>query len=512
MTLGVWALAMVWLQHQPATAQETPVAVSSMAALYQEPFRPQYHFTPATNWNNDPNGLVYYAGEYHLFYQYFPGGMRWGPMHWGHAVSRDLLHWDSLGIALYPDTLGYIFSGSAVVDESNTSGFQEGSEKPLVAMFTYHEPRSGLESQAIAYSTDKGRTWTKYAGNPVIPNPGFRDFRDPKVRWFPPLKTWIMVVAAGDRVVFYSSPNLRQWTKESEFGQGKGSHGGVWECPDLFPLTEEGTSTPHWILTVNNGGSPAGGGGTQYFMGQFDGHVFKAGDDSTRWLNAGADEYAGCTWSNTGDRTIFMGWLNNWPEAHPGRPAYRWRGGMTLPLELRLRKGDAGLYVSRLPVTELTGLQEEIFRVARQRLLNSLWMQSFDASAFSSSRSSLTLKLHKSPHVRILLKNRLGQHVDILYDREKRTLSVDRSEADRDDFHASSRRRHEISIPVDLSTLDLDIYYDRSTLEIFVDGGRWSLTDLVFPDQPYESLQIEAGGNTAVLAKLQVFTLKSIWH
>ena len=211
-------------------------------ALYTEPHRPQIHFSPPENWMNDPNGMVFHKGVYHLFYQYYPDSTVWGPMHWGHATTTDLVHWENHPIALYPDSLGYIFSGSAVVDEKNSSGFGKEGQIPLVAIFTHHNPKAEKESpmtvenQSIAFSLDDGNTWTKYEGNPVLKNPGIRDFRDPKVFWHEAGKKWIMTLAASDQIIFYSSPNLKTWTKESEFGKEFGAHGGVWECPDLFPL------------------------------------------------------------------------------------------------------------------------------------------------------------------------------------------------------------------------------------------------------------------------------------
>lgn len=256
-------------------------AQPTMDKLYAEKYRPLFHFTPKEKWMNDPNGMVYHKGEYHLFYQYHPESMVWGPMHWGHAVSKDLVHWTHLPIALYPDSLGMIFSGSAVVDKNNTTGFGTPGNPPLVAIFTYHhaerekEGKNDFQTQGIAYSLDKGRSWTKYERNPVIGNMGVRDFRDPKVFWHEETKKWVMVLVAGDHAELYGSPDLKTWTKLSEFGKEFGAHGGVWECPDLFPLTVEGEETKKWVMIINiNPGAPNGGSGTQYFLGDFDGKVF----------------------------------------------------------------------------------------------------------------------------------------------------------------------------------------------------------------------------------------------
>ena len=250
--------------------------------IYREQHRPQLHFSPPTQWMNDPNGMVFYEGEYHLFYQHYPDSNVWGPMHWGHAVSTDLIHWEQLPIALYPDSLGYIFSGSAVVDWLNTSGFGENEIPPLVAIYTYHDPagdaeaRIDFQTQGIAYSNDRGRTWTKYEGNPVLPNPGIRDFRDPKVIWDRDAEQWVMVLAAYDHVKFYGSKDLKNWRFLSDFGKNWGSHGGVWECPDLFPMELEGSGEIDWVLLLSiNPGSPNGGSGTQYFVGDWDGRRFR---------------------------------------------------------------------------------------------------------------------------------------------------------------------------------------------------------------------------------------------
>ncbi len=269
-----------------------------------EKYRPQIHFTPRANWMNDPNGMVFYDGEYHLFFQYFPNSTYWGPMHWGHAVSKDLIHWTRLPIALYPDSLGWIFSGSAVMDVNNASGLGSIDKPAMIALFTYHNSlleRNGSKSfqyQGIAYSLDKGRSWIKYKKNPVISNPGIRDFRDPKITWNSKTNKWNVVLGAGDRVRIYSSTNLLDWNYESEFGVRNGSHGGVWECPNLFPLKVELSKEVKWVLLVSiNPGGPNGGSATQYFIGDFDGHQFKPIDTLTRWIDYGKDNYAGVIWS-----------------------------------------------------------------------------------------------------------------------------------------------------------------------------------------------------------------------
>jgi sucrose-6-phosphate hydrolase SacC (GH32 family) len=248
---------------------------------YQEQYRPQIHFSPLKHWMNDPNGMVYYQGEYHLFYQYHPESTVWGPMHWGHAVSTDLVNWEELPIALFPDEFGTIFSGSAVIDWNNTSGLGSLENPPMVAIFTYHDAKAektgaiDFQTQGVAYSLDKGRTWNKYANNPVMKNPGIRDFRDPKVSWNSKVNKWIMVLAEGQQIGFYSSDNLLSWKFESYFGEGWGDHSGVWECPDLISLQVDDSGNRKDVLIVSIGsGGPNGGSATQYFVGDFDGNKF----------------------------------------------------------------------------------------------------------------------------------------------------------------------------------------------------------------------------------------------
>ena len=276
-------------------------------------WRQRYHFTPPVSWMNDPNGMVFYDGEYHLFYQHNPLGAEWGNMSWGHAISTDLMHWKQLNVALMPDHLGDIFSGCAVIDKNNTAGFGKDA---MVAIYT---SAGKVQSQSIAYSTDKGRTFTKYSANPVITNPGIADFRDPKVFWHNESNQWIMSLATKQTITFYGSANLKSWTRLSEFGDGIGSHGGVWECPDLVPLDYNGKTK--WVLVVSiNPGGPNGGSATQYFIGDFDGKTFRADAlPYPLWMDYGRDNYAGVTWSNIPEndgRKIFMGWMSNWDYAN----------------------------------------------------------------------------------------------------------------------------------------------------------------------------------------------------
>jgi fructan beta-fructosidase len=324
----------------------------------QEPYRPQYHFTPPANWMNDPNGLVFYAGEYHLFYQHHPDAPVWGPMHWGHAVSPDLIHWQHLPIALYPDENGTIFSGSAVIDWRDTAGF--GAEA-MIALFTH--ANGNLQSQSLAYSTDKGRTWTKYAGNPILtPPPHLRDFRDPKVFWYGDADTghWVMAVAAGNAILFYTSPDLKTWKPSGGF-VGYGSTEGVWETPDLFPLPVDGGPDTRWVLIVGVGdGAPARGSGTQYFVGHFDGSTFTSENpkEAILWADYGADFYAAQSWSDEPQgRRLIIGWMSNWQYANT-TPTTTWRSAFTLPRELSLTATPLGIRLIQHPLPELHTLRK----------------------------------------------------------------------------------------------------------------------------------------------------------
>ncbi|MEL6134314.1 MAG: glycoside hydrolase family 32 protein, partial [Bacteroidota bacterium] len=377
----IWSAVLLFLLacHTPQRTDDAPHEASPVND-YREPHRPQYHFSPDSMWMNDPNGMVYFEGEYHLFYQHYPDSTVWGPMHWGHAVSEDLVHWEHLPIALYPDSIGLIFSGSAVIDWENTAGFQKVETPAMVAIYTYHNmegEQSGqndFQTQGIAYSLDKGRTWTKYAGNPVITNPGIRDFRDPKVFWHGGIQRWVMIFASGDRVRLYHSPDLKEWVEVSAFGADQGSHGGVWECPDLFPLYVDGDSSRlKWVMLVSLGnGGPNGGSATQYFIGDFDGTNFTNDNpaDQVLWLDYGKDNYAGVTYSDIlreDGRRIFIGWMSNWQYATKV-PTYPWRSAMTLARTLDLKETNAGIRLVSLPVKEQQMIRGEKIELTQAKL------------------------------------------------------------------------------------------------------------------------------------------------
>jgi fructan beta-fructosidase len=465
-------------------------------SLYHEQYRPQLHFSPPAHWMNDPNGLVYYKGTYNLFYQYYPNGTVWGPMHWGHATSTDLVHWKNKPIALYPDSLGLIFSGSAVVDTHNTSGFGKNGQPPMVAIFTQHnqakekDGKNDTENESMAYSNDGGQTWTKYAHNPVLKNPGISDFRDPKVMWYEPQKKWVMTLATKDHITFYSSKNLKEWAKESEFGQKLGAHGGVWECPDLFPMPIA-NNKKMWVLIVNiNPGGPQGGSATQYFTGDFDGTTFKPNNTDTRWIDQGSDEYAGVTWSNTDNRRIFLGWMSNWQYATVV-PTKAWRSAMTIPRELKLIKLGQTYYVASEPVKELDKLKAQTIditdhtpghegEVALQRITPKL-----------APQFELDLNFNNLKNFAINLSNKEGERLTIGYDERGNSWYIDRTQAGESSFSREFAKRLKVKRIGQGWKSNLKLVVDATSIELFADNGLTVMTVIFFPRKPYDTIGME---------------------
>ena len=483
--------------------------------LYKEKYRPQYHFSPARNWSNDPNGLVYYQGEYHLFYQYNPNDVVWGPMHWGHAVSKDLIHWEHLPIALEPDDeLGMIFSGSAVVDKNDTSGFFDGGEG-LVAIYTTHLEREEgpLQQQAIAYSKDNGRSWTKYEGNPVIKNYGVADFRDPKVFWHQETQSWVMVVTCHDRVRFYNSANLKEWNYLSEFGQEIGIHAEAWECPDLIKLpvgnedeTVSAAKKEKWLLEVGDIRGGESGVAVQYFIGDFDGREFKSDYDQSFFVDHGQDIYALQSWSNLPDeREIWLGWMNN--IGYMSKiPTTGWRGMMSVPRELSLKDDGKRIKLVQKPVKELQELREEFYSAENIQLKNSkkinLSEQSFEIKAeldFNQAEE-VVFALHKSKEQESLLK----------LNRKENKIIIDLNNSGNTDFDETFLLEKEIEYNFK-EKVEVNIFADRSSLEVFIDGGEVSITNLVFPEETAEEIEIRSAEGPADITILEVFKLNSIW-
>ena len=475
-----------------------------------EQYRPQIHFTPKAHWMNDPNGMVFYKGVYHLFFQYYPDGSVWGPMHWAHATSKDLLHWAEQPVALYPDSLGFIFSGSAVVDKNNTSGFGKNGKVPLVAIFTHHNmegekaKRNDFQNQSIAYSLDDGKTWTKYAGNPVLRNPGIVDFRDPKVMWYEAQKKWVMTLATKDRITFYSSPNLKDWTKETEFGETLGAHGGVWECPDLFTLDDNGKKV--WVLTVSiNPGGPNKGSATQYFLGDFDGHTFTPNSTETKWIDYGTDNYAGVTWSNTGNKKIFLGWMSNWQYATVV-PTTNWRSAMTLPRELKLKHAGNDVFIASQPVAELSGIQSKSFVLENLKFADSLDLSK--KAGVIKFPCRLNFKLEDVSDFSLSFSNDLGEALLVGYDKKLNQYFIDRSKSVKTDFEKGFAARHTAPRFTNKSNMNISLVVDVSSVELFADDGLTTMTEIFFPTTPYNKILLQREGKT-VIKKMEYIKLSS---
>ncbi len=483
-------------------------------AAQGEPHRPQYHFTPAKNWMNDPNGMVYYDGEWHLFYQFNPFGNTWGHMSWGHAVSKDLVRWQHLPVAI-PEEGGIMaFSGSAVVDWKNTSGFGKNGKPPMVAIYTGH--RDGRQDQRIAYSTDRGRSWTRYAGNPVL-DLKKADFRDPKVFWHAASSRWVMAVVLSPEhtVQFYTSPNLKQWTLASTFGPA-GSTDGIWECPDLFELPVEGGGT-RWVLIVNmNPGGPAGGSGTQYFVGTFDGTRFVAEGDvrTPRWADYGADFYAGVSWNDvpaSDGRRVWLGWMSSWTYAQ-AVPTTPWRSGMTVARTLALRATNDGLRLVQRPVRELETLRAG----APRRFMGGSFVQ---ASAWLSQQRDLPPLLDVeltlasiTPRTPVELRlttggDATGEGIVLALDPANHRLTIDRRRAGTVDFHKDFAAVHTAPLRVANGEVTLRLLLDAASLELFAQGGEVVMSELFFPTGSTRTLSLSASGASPVVREMVIHAL-----
>jgi fructan beta-fructosidase len=497
---------------------ESSSSDSSVVRSANERHRPQIHFTPQKGWMNDPNGMFYLNGEYHLFYQHYPDTTVWGPMHWGHAVSKDMMHWEHQPIALYPDSLGYIFSGSAVVDTNNTSGFGTKDNPAVVAIFTYHDAtaeragKSNFQNQGIAYSLDGGRSWTKYAHNPVLKNPGLRDFRDPKVSWFEEGRQWVMTLAVKDHVEFYGSQDLKTWKKLGEFGKHEGSHDGVWECPDLFKITDsEGKQKDVLLLSINPG-APNGGSGTQYFVGRFDGRSFVSDTPGKNagWIDYGTDDYAGVTFANvpaTDGRRLFMGWMSNWLYGERV-PTETWRSAMTIPRELTLEQTQQGPILKSMPVKELTDLVASSADVAAATDADTVHIFTNTHSSFSPI--VIGGSIGESSFI-IELRNSLNQKTAFGFQADKNQYYIDRGLKTNTSFHKDFAARIVAPRHSDSSIIEFLAVIDVASIELFLDGGRTTMTATYFPDEVYREVRLYRQSSRISIAPgtIKVRVLKS---
>lgn len=464
--------------------------------------RPLFHFSPPSGWMNDPNGLVFHAGQYHLFYQYFPHSADWGPMHWGHAVSRDLVRWEHLPVALFPDEDGMIFSGSAVVDWRNTAGFGRES---LVACYTRHREPGHHETQCLAYCLDGGRTWHKYENNPVLSNPSLRDFRDPKVFWWQ--DRWQMALAAGRRVLFYQSPDLKNWTFGGDFSVESDEPNSVWETPDLFPLPLGENGETRWVLTLGvSDGGPAGGSASRYFIGRFDGQTFysETAPDIPLWLDYGPDCYAAQTWSDEpSGRRVLAAWLSNWRYARqtPPLPA---RGMLTLPRELSLIETADGPRLVQKPISELATFHETLLDQVNftlqpgQNLLEGIRGTALD----------LELEvLPSTPRFGLRLLAGRDECTLLTVDFPSRRICIDRSRSGRIDFHPDFAAAHSAPLPNFGETLRLRIVLDSNSLEVFAVDGQTTITELIFPSPESTGLELFTESGNLRIQNLRIHRL-----
>ncbi len=528
-----------------AVSSHAAAPVSPLSPVYGEPWRPQFHFTPATNWMNDPNGMVYYEGEYHLFYQFNPFGDKWGHMSWGHAVSKDLVRWEHLPVALYEENDVMIFSGSAVIDWKNTSGFGRDGKPPMVAIYTGHYTKKPLQNQLIAYSNDRGRTWTKYAGNPVL-DLGEKDFRDPKVMWHEPTGRWVMTVAwpVPRKVRFYSSPNLKDWTHLSDFGPA-GSTTGIWECPDLFPLTVEGDSVRNrrspigkqkWVLIVNVGsGAPAGGSGCQYFVGDFDGKRFaldpsfpkphdvdhsriteapaRSATQPVLWADFAPDFYAAVSWSDIpkhDGRRLWLGWMSNWEYAGDV-PTSPWRSAMSMARELSLRRTEDGWLMVQRPVAEMKRLRGQRARLALKRVTGEADLSKLNGATAGLFELEAEVQPSADAVFALKLRSGLAEETILRVDVARQEFVLDRTRSGRVDFHGRFRGAYRAPLRLIDGWLKLRLFADASSVEVFVNDGETVQTSLTLPSPGARRLELEVMRGALPVANLSAWKLKSAW-
>lgn len=493
----------------------------NISKSYQEKHRPQLHFTPEAKWMNDPNGMFYYDGKYHLFYQYYPDSTVWGPMHWGHAESKDLVYWKHLPIGLFPDSIGCIFSGGAIVDTDNTSKLGTIENPPIIATFTHHNfedekaKTNDFQKQSIAYSLNGGYEWIKYKDNPVIPNSEkIKDFRDPKVVWHEASQKWILVLAAYDKVKFYSSSNLTDWEFISNFGIEGDNR--LWECPDLFPIKVEGSDETKWVLIVSiQKNAPNEGTATSYFVGEFDGTEFKSDKKTQKWLDYGTDNYAFVTWNNipkNDGRIIGIGWMSNWQYAQIV-PTEKWRSAMTLPRELKLFKSGSAYKLHSLPTKEFQRLRKPSTSLGQINITEEKVLK----GSFSASQTELelivNLKETSAKSFGVKLQNDLGENIIIKFDKKEGKIVVDRTNSRKDKFSEDFFKEvHTAPISFENEKMDIHLIIDAASIEIFVDNGEVSFTSIFFPSEKFNAISLFSNNGICKIINGEIYPLNSIWN
>jgi len=470
---------------------------------YNEKYRPAYHFSPEHGWTNDPNGMVYHNGEYHLYYQHNPYGSMWGNMSWGHAVTRNFTKWEHLPVAIVPDSLGTIFSGSAVIDRNNTAGFGKDA---LVAIYTYD---GADQTQGIAYSLDNGRTFTTYDNNPVLRDPAFIDFRDPKVFWYARENKWVMSLATTQTITFYGSKDLKSWEKLSEFGEGIGAHGGVWECPDLFPLSVPGGGTK-WVLFVSiNPGGPNGGSATQYFIGDFDGTTFTPEALSyPLWLDYGRDNYAGVTWNDvpaSDGRRIFLGWMSNWNYTNQV-PTTHFRNAMTLPREILIIRTGNGLALSNYPVKEIFQLRGTPATLDVPAIASKVAFDSLAVAAHGTYEVEMTIGAGSAKKFGFRLYNDRGEEMVYTFDLKDQILTVDRTKSGNVSFNDTFASVDRAPLQVK-AQYKVNLFIDKASSELFVNNGETVQTQTMFPSSPYNSIEFFTDGGEITPGSVKVYPM-----
>lgn len=475
----------------------------------REIYRPAYHHTPLYGWMNDPNGMFYKDGVWHLYYQWNPYGSKWQNMNWGHSTSTDLINWEHKPVAIAPDAIGTIFSGNTVVDHENTAGY--GSD----AIVSFYTSCGVSQVQSMAHSLDDGNTFIKYAGNPVITLDS--EARDPNIVRYEPTGEWVLSLAhALEReILFYTSTDLKHWTLSSSFGKGIGCQDGVWECPDLFELPVEGSDESKWVLLVNiNPGCPFGGSATQYFVGDFDGKTFTADTDTTgviptKWMDYGKDHYATVSFFDAPDnRRVVLGWMSNWQYAAEV-PTMQYRSANTLPRDLRLFKGDDGqVYLASAPSPEVDALRGTLVSRCGHKRINNKKARTFLLPNTNSGicEIQVDLKAQAGAQATLSLRNANGEKVDIIYNKDLKTLSVDRRNSGIVDFSQDFPCVTTAPMHVDSEVLSLRIFVDRSSVEVFANNGEAVLTNLTFPTTPYTTIGVTATGK-AEINNLKVYNL-----
>lgn len=474
--------------------------------LYKERFRPQFHFSPATNWCNDPNGLVYNKGVYHLFYQHNPFGNRWGHMSWGHATSKDLVHWKHLPLAIPEENGIMIFSGTCVVDKNNTSGFGKNGKVPMVAVYTGHIENVN-QSQHLAYSLDDGVTWTKYPGNPIL-DLHKKDFRDPKIFWYEPKQYWVMALMfpVEHIVQFYSSKNLKEWKHLSSFGPA-GDTTGVWECPDLTQVPVEGApGKKKWLLQTSQNA------GMQYFVGEFDGTIFTSENPAANIYkpDEGPDYYAAIAYNQlpAGHLPTGIGWVNNWNYAND-IPAGVWRSAMSLPRNLSVRKKNNEWVLIQKPVAALQALRKPLFKLNNSAVIGSMMLP------VKSSQFEMEFVMEPDASTRSGVKIAVGDssYFEIGYDATKEQVYIDRSKSGNISFNEAFGKRLFFSKKTALvnKRIKFHIYFDNSIAEIFVNDGETVFTAQLFPREKDKGIGLFSGGNGSRFTSLNIWEMKTAW-